>query len=427
MSSGAYLYARCVMGDRMNRASRVCGRLEVLRAAPGAVVLLVAAAAVLAGAPREAAGQCYYTYEQIPNPPGWQCVGRGINAQGWVAGYTQNFGESYRAFIWTPMTGTSVIPLPEGYYSARAFDINDSGHVVGYVERTSGGSDAFFWDGETTTVIPRPPWATHLEAYGVNNQGQVVGMIHNNSTGPRHAFLWQSGALIDLTPDIDDAIARGVNDVGVVVGTSGASTSVHAFVITSQGLQLLPQPDPLVGSEGLALNNNGVVVGLALPIAELQDPGFRKLGAVWDTAGGALVDLVQSPPESRDAIFHSVNDAGRAIGGYERRSGLFAWQAGVVQVIEPYVLPAPSPRLGIGYGINNAGQIVSTATGGSVVLTPIQPIGDLSGDCRVSIVDLVVLLRDFGAPVGTFPAGDVDLDGDVDLGDLALLLSNFGT
>lgn len=139
----------------MDRLGRICGHTDILRRSPGAVAMLVAAAAALAGAPREAAGQCYYTYEEIPNPPGWQCRARAINELGWVAGYAENFGENYRAFIWRPETGTELLPLPAGYNSQRGFGINDMGHVAGDVGGPAGAA-AFLWDGATTTLIHHP-------------------------------------------------------------------------------------------------------------------------------------------------------------------------------------------------------------------------------------------------------------------------------
>lgn len=55
-------------------------------------------------------------------------------------------------------------------------------------------------------------------------------------------------------------------------------------------------------------------------------------------------------------------------------------------------------------------------------------IGDLNGDCGVSLQDLANLLSNFGSIGGTtHEQGDLDADGDVDLQDLATLLSSFGT
>ncbi len=51
--------------------------------------------------------------------------------------------------------------------------------------------------------------------------------------------------------------------------------------------------------------------------------------------------------------------------------------------------------------------------------------GDITGDCRVDLLDLSTLLTDFGCTSGC-NAGDVDDDGDIDLIDLSTLLTQFG-
>ncbi|MCC6358202.1 MAG: hypothetical protein IT450_05630 [Phycisphaerales bacterium] len=419
MSSGAYLYARCVMGDGMARVGRVCGRLEVLRAPPGAVVL-VAAAAVLAGAPREAAGQCYYTYEQIPNPLGRQCYARSINNQGWVTGYAGNAGDTYRAFIWTPETGTTVLPLPEGYNSQKAFDINELGHVVGFVSGI-GGSRAFLWDGQQTTILERPAWASHMEAYGINSSGQIVGMVTNNNIGPKHAFLWTNGLFTDLTPYEQIAVAEKINEGGQIVGYIGPSASRHGFIIDSHGMELLGEPEGLTGSTARGLNNNGWVVGNG------STPRGRP-GVVWRAE---MTDVIPPPSGTGDLLLYEINENGRAVGYYYTpTSTIVAWQSGVVTDLRPLVVGPPIQVLDIAWCINNRGQIAAWASGshnGSIVLTPVWVIGDLTGDCHVSLEDLLLVLIDFGSPSGSFPQGDVDFDGDVDLGDLGQLLANWGT
>ncbi len=416
MSSGAYLYARCVMGAGMARVGRGCGRLEILRAPPGAVVQLVAAA-VLAGAPRAAVGQCYYTYEQIPNPPGRQCYARSINNQGWVTGYAGNAGDTYRAFIWTPETGTSVLPLPEGYTSQKAFDINELGHVVGFVSGI-GGSRAFLWDGQQTTILERPAWASHMEAYGINSSGQIVGMVTNNNFGPKHAFLWASGEFTDLTPGEEIAVARGISDGGAIVGTIGPWSNNHAFLGEAGEITLLDEPEGLDGSTGDAVSNSGWVAGTG-------DWPNQLPGVVWGTNSSTYV--VPPPLGTGVLRFKDVNNVGRAIGNYEHpHSTIVAWQSQQLVDLRPLVVGPPIQVLDSAWSINNGGQIAAWIPGGSIVLTPVWVTGDLTGDCQVALDDLMLLLIDFGSPPGSFPGGDVDLDGDVDLQDVALLLSNWG-
>jgi len=53
--------------------------------------------------------------------------------------------------------------------------------------------------------------------------------------------------------------------------------------------------------------------------------------------------------------------------------------------------------------------------------------GDVNGDLVANIVDLAILLQNYGAPFGmTTSNGDIDEDGDVDITDLGILLANFG-
>lgn len=55
-------------------------------------------------------------------------------------------------------------------------------------------------------------------------------------------------------------------------------------------------------------------------------------------------------------------------------------------------------------------------------------VGDIDGSLRVDLVDLAILLSNYGLTSGaTMEQGDVDYDGDVDLNDLAELLSRYGT
>lgn len=75
--------------------------------------------------------------------------------------------------------------------------------------------------------------------------------------------------------------------------------------------------------------------------------------------------------------------------------------------------------------INNAGQIFVSA-GGPRVLTPVWLPGDVTGDCHVSVEDLILVLSNFGLPIGSYPQGDVNNDGTVDLNDLTVLLANWG-
>jgi hypothetical protein len=78
--------------------------------------------------------------------------------------------------------------------------------------------------------------------------------------------------------------------------------------------------------------------------------------------------------------------------------------------------------------INSSGQIAATADSqGSpnvgVLLTPVaRPVGDINGNCRVDVDDLLMLLFDWGA---TGSPADLDGDGVVGVRDFLALLADW--
>lgn len=374
-------------------------------------------------------GQCHYTYVTIPNPPGWKCAVQAINNRGWATGHLFNAGDNYRAFIWTPESGTSVLPLPPGYTSQRAYDINDHGHVAGSLEGPEIGSAAFFWDGAHTSVISRPNWATHINALGLNHDDHVVGTILNNSIGPIHSFRWANGALEDLGAigDGENSEARSINDHATIVGIADYKGSPRAYSRSNPlgEIAWLPVPSDAMSSWANDVNDNVFVVGSVVLPADPPGTRIHASGAVWTPNG---LTVIPAPTGTTpNVVVRRVNSAGRAVGYYFLGPyEAFVWQEGATTELASMVRPAPPPGLDSAWGVNHSGQIAARYRDGSVVLTPTWLTGDLTGDCQVTIDDLIRVLSEFGAPQGTYPRGDVDFDGDVDLSDLGLLLSNWG-
>jgi probable HAF family extracellular repeat protein len=58
--------------------------------------------------------------------------------------------------------------------------------------------------------------AGHAAAYDINNSGQIVGETYLTAGGPSRAVLWQDGKIVDLGP----GLAEGINNKGVVIGGS---------------------------------------------------------------------------------------------------------------------------------------------------------------------------------------------------------------
>ncbi len=399
-----------------NRAGHGCGACVV-----GAVAGLLAAA--LGAAVPPASGQCHYTWTVVLNPnPNEGLSPVAINNHGHVAGDIFTFAEERRGFFWSPETGLVRIPMPTGFNDMLVSDLNDLGHVLGTISSSTLLTyRGFIWDGADFTFIDMPPWANQLFAYGLNNEDQVVGVVLNGA-GPVHAFFWDNDTFLDLgdfggTASTED---KGISDRVEMVGTAYAP--IHAGFVSGLNFQprWLPNPDGFARNLTRSVSNSGFVVGVAY---RDQTNSFSR-PVIWHH--DEVVAVYDGPPGASTRRIERVNSAGRAVGSYtiaSRPHGV-VWQNGIVYELSE--LTQPPREIGSAKDINDRGEILFLSSAHFGILHPVWLDGDLTGDCHVTIEDLLVTLSNFGSPAGSFPPGDADLDGDVDLSDLAVVLSNFG-
>ncbi len=145
---------------------------------------------------------------------------------------------------------------------------------------------------------------------GINNLGQVVGDSQYSVNGGsiRHAALWSNGTAIDLgfLPLWGNySRANGINDLGEVVGHSGASLSTsntHAFIWdAANGMRDL---GTLGGgyAKAFSINNSSVVTGTAQ-----VGTGFGSFHAfIWEAATG-MRDLGTIAGSSSSGNFINAN------------------------------------------------------------------------------------------------------------------------
>jgi|SRR5881396_78711 len=191
-------------------------------------------------------------------PGGSGSAAFGINDLGQVVGcsYTVFCGPTNgSAFLWTPdvpngATGNMIdLGTLPGASGSEASGINNGGQVVG-----ASGADftarAFLWtpaapNGATgaMTDLGALPGSSGSQAYGINNAGDVVGCSYTSFCDPTStdAFLWRpdvpngtTGNMIDLgtLPGAPGSEARGINDVGQVVGDAVVNGAAHAVLWT---------------------------------------------------------------------------------------------------------------------------------------------------------------------------------------------------
>jgi len=116
-----------------------------------------------------------------------------INDLGEIVGWTGITGET-RAVRWVGSVITDLGDLPGGVDSSEAHAINDAGSIVGQSSSTDG-THAFLWEDGTLYDLndlldPSDPLSAQtelLEAFDINDSGQIVG----RATFPSgtHAFL----------------------------------------------------------------------------------------------------------------------------------------------------------------------------------------------------------------------------------------------
>ena len=172
---------------------------------------------------------------------GWT-EAHGINNLGQVVGYSV-LSSSVAAFSWENGSMSKLESLTD---NSRGYAINEEGQIVGYAD-----SIAFMWEDGTVTSLGTLG-GNYSFAWDISNSGWVVGES-GVSGSPSHAFLWIDGVMTDM----GGGIAEAINDIGQVVGSFGLweDDTVTPLV------DLLIENPGWYDLHGLDINNSGQIVG----------------------------------------------------------------------------------------------------------------------------------------------------------------------
>ena len=205
------------------------------------------------------------------------------------------------AYLWQ---GERVVPIAYG----TAWDISDTGIVVGEGVTGPGHLHAFLWkDGRTTDLgTLGGNWSV---AYGVNAAGTAVGWAES-ADGRVNAFVWD-GTVMSALPTLGGewGMAYAINEVGAIAGYSATkSGDDHAFLADDHGC--VSDLGTLGGhSIAFALDNVGRVVG------ESADPMGRTRAFLWqDGQMHDLNDFIPSDSGWTLVRATAINDAGQIAG-----------------------------------------------------------------------------------------------------------------
>jgi len=213
---------------------------------------------------------------------------------------------------------------------------------------------------------------TSGEAFDINNSGQVVGYAFTSGNAESHAF--RTAANKPINPETDDlgtigtpSLAYSINDSGQVAGyffiTPGET---HAFR-TAPNRPIDPATDDLgtlggTSSIGRDINNHGQVVGFSYPPESKGWRGFR-------TASNRAINSATDDLGSFVGFFtiaEGVNDAGQAVGyswTWDNGGTVHAFRAAPNRPINPRTddLGTLGGDSSAAYAINSFGQVVGSS------------------------------------------------------------------
>ena len=305
----------------------------------------------------------------------------GISNSGHVVGEWCADGYS-RGYIWLSGTATDLGALSGGACSPMA--VNAFGQVAGSSHIDFDTVNAFRWEGGVMTPLGTLPGASYESSGGldINASGVVVGYSYNSS-GYVRPCRWVGTTITDLsTLGGHEGIARGVNDLGQIVGNADVAGGVdHAFLylpVAAYGLSAGMNDLGTFGGESskaLGINNQGQIIGGRVNLSGYWEPWIWQNGSI--TYLGGLGGTYTTPV--------NINNLGQVVGGSGAATDewhAFLWEGGTIHDLNNYVLGASGWVLETACGINDSGCIVGYGTYNGqdrcFLLTPVPEPGVLA-------------------------------------------------
>lgn len=340
------------------------------------------------------------------------------------------------AFVWIGNEDRfETLDFQIGTSQSQANDISADGtRIVGTADVIGEGTRGFLFDGKELTIIPTAG-GSFSQAVAVNSLRQIVGTTPEPKSGFNRAFVWEDEVMILIEPSFGPrSVGMDISEMGSVVGWMGTnSSSAHSF-LWEKGfvIDLGPIPGGFT-SESSAINDMRQIVGRG----KIERNGQTLIHAfLWED--GQFMDLGMLPGFDRCAA-SDINNNTIIIGGCDQtidpnNDRPFVWSKGQMMDVNDLIPQEIGLTIKRVDAINQAGQITGRGIDDSndvvsFVLTPIAPpLGDLDGDCAVSIVDLLMLFGEWGECVDCDNcSADLNNDCTVSVADLLIMFANWSS
>jgi probable HAF family extracellular repeat protein len=231
--------------------------------------------------------------------------GSGISNSGQIVGTSLDKGIAHGYLLREGSFTTLDVPGTKETWAIKA---NDVGDVVGlyHLEQGSPPIGTFhgylLHDGIYTTV-DAPGVTDHNAANDINNLGEIVGQYHDSNGN--HSYLLSGGTFTVLeVSGSSEAIARGINDAGHIVGeyVDEVDHLSHGFLLKDGNQTTLDVPGAIF-TLAYGINNSGQVVGVFWD-------GSKLFGFLWSEGVYSTLDV----PGSERTEAWDINDAGVIVG-----------------------------------------------------------------------------------------------------------------
>lgn len=252
-----------------------------------------------------------YTLQTLTGlPPG--SVARALNDRGQVV-VNATDGSTWHAFLWEHDTATDLGSLGGG--NTYAWDINESGVIVGDSQTAAGDHVPFVWENGAMIALVEPDRKKPRTgaAYGVSDDGHVVGVLYGREVGEEdRGFLWVDGTFTDLAPPpggaFTGATAWDINAAHEIVGEVRGPAGSAAVRWDASGATVLAKSAQSKAAAALAINAWGAIVGRD------TDDEHGSRGTYWQSETPEYLDL-------QPGIAVAVNDAGMIVGQHTTTPG----------------------------------------------------------------------------------------------------------
>jgi uncharacterized membrane protein len=304
--------------------------------------------------------------QNLPKLEGLYHIVSDINNNGLIVGGAIDLNSrlSPAGVEWNNGT-VSTLPTPNGFKSSYATAVNDNGVIVGVATDTSDQLEPIAWENGLPVLLETKGFGGF--AYDINNAGDIVGYVNTDKfTVPA---LWRNGELIILSGLYDNGgTATAIDDQGRIVGSSSGANDGAGVQSPTQWVNNLPTALPVTFGENymgvLGINrtgggrSSGYVVEKKFINNDPTDFYFVTVAVGWQD--GAFREL-QNPLGNGGSVAYGVNASG-LYAGYITAPENGPRVPTIWDKDGPIALPLEAEREAIAVAANDNGLVVGIDT-----------------------------------------------------------------